>query len=861
MKKTKQSIPSLPVVRLNPSIQTGLSEAEVVNQNDLGLNNTVQSSITKSNWAIVKDYVLTLFNLYHLLIAVALVIVESMRSLVFVLVVVANLTIGIVKEIQGRKVVNRLSLLAAQKATVLRNGKKEEIAVSSLVLDDIILLSAGQQIGADSIVLDGELEVNESLLTGESDTIIKKAGDKLFSGSFVISGKAAAKVNKVGEQGFAAKIAKEAKKDRALNSELINAMRKVTKIMGIVVIPIAIALFVQVMFFQDALGIDNAVIVTAAALLGMLPRGLFLLISIALQGGVVRLAKKNVLCQDLYVVEELAHADILCLDKTGTITEGKMKVSGFLKNENAVLPFSPEQLLSAFITNTDDTNATSEALKEYFANSVVETVGAGIDRPQETKQNMLANNGRSMPAPTNNFAQSTYPHTQQHLSTLNKTPFSSARKWSSITFSHGTVFIGAAEKLIPHHKGGLPHHLAILQKSTQRVIFAAYSKDSPKDNELPSSLTVFAGITIADPLRKDAKKTLDFFKQEGVAVKIISGDNPIAVSTVAKEAGLEDWDKAIDMSTIISKEELVKAAQTYSIFGRVSPEQKQQLVIAFKIQNKKVAFVGDGVNDVLALRESDCSIALASGSSAAKQAARVCLVTSDFTALPQVVAEGRRVICNVTRGGSIFLVKTLYAILLSILLIVLNEPFPFSPILITLIDLAIEGFPSLFLAFEKNTEKPQGSFINSALTRALPHAIMIIVSISVLFIVRAATSIPMYDIMLLMYICLGFFHGAAVLRACYPPNKFRAIIGSISFIGFFLAIFVLSFVTQQIFGALFPNMSFDGNFLEIYHFPWNLIWIPLVIIAVGIPALFGLTKLFGKTLPIFNFLEKRKIKK
>ena len=822
MKKTKQSIPSLPVVRLNPSIQTGLSEAEVVNQNDLGLNNTVQSSITKSNWAIVKDYVLTLFNLYHLLIAVALVIVGSMRSLVFVLVVVANLTIGIVKEIQGRKVVNRLSLLAAQKATVLRNGKEEEIAVSSLVLDDIILLSAGQQIGADSIVLDGELEVNESLLTGESDTIVKKAGDKLFSGSFVISGKAAAKVDKVGDSGFAAKIAKEAKKDRALNSELINAMRKVTKIMGIVVIPIAIALFVQVMFFQDALGIDNAVIVTAAALLGMLPRGLFLLISIALQGGVVRLAKKNVLCQDLYVVEELAHADILCLDKTGTITEGKMKVSGFLKNENAVLPFSPEQLLSAFITNTDDTNATSEALKEYFA-------GTASD--------------------------------YKNFTAAAKTPFSSARKWSSITFSHGTVFIGAAEKLIPRHKNGLPHHLAILQKSTQRVIFAAYSKDSPKDNELPSSLTVFAGITIADPLRKDAKKTLDFFKQEGVAVKIISGDNPVAVSAVAKEAGLEDWEKAIDMSTITSEEDLVKAAQTYSIFGRVSPEQKQQLVIAFKIQNKKVAFVGDGVNDVLALRESDCSIALASGSSAAKQAARVCLVTSDFTALPQVVTEGRRVICNVTRGGSIFLVKTLYAILLSILLIVLNEPFPFSPILITLIDLAIEGFPSLFLAFEKNTEKPQGSFINSALTRALPHAIMIIVSISVLFIVRAATSIPMNDIMLLMYICLGFFHGAAVLRACYPPNKFRTIIGSISFIGFFLAIFVLSFVTQQIFGALFPNMSFDGNFLEIYHFPWNLIWIPLVIIAAGIPALFGLTKLFGKTLPIFTFLEKRKIKK
>jgi len=821
------------IERYEVNASSGLSQVQVASRVSQGATNVTPSRVTKSTWSIFRDYVFTLFNFFNVGIGVALAVAGHFSSLLFLAVVVLNIVIGLIQEFRGRALVNKLTVVLADKVKVRRNGKVVEIVTDELVLDDVLELSSGEQVAADSIVLEGELEVNEALLTGESELIIKKVGDMLLSGSFVVSGKASVRVDKVGLDGFAAKLIKDAKKDKKQSSELIASMNKITRLTSLFIIPIGVMLFVQAMFTHAVpLSWQAAVPVTSAALLGMLPRGLVLLVSIALATGVIKLSKKNVLVQDLYATETLARVSILCLDKTGTITEGKMKVDKFTELETSKkFPLSHRELIELFLAFTDDNNLTANALREFFV-------------------------GDSQNERSSNISQ-----LKQKYSCIVKTAFSASRKFSSVTIDGiGTITIGAPEKLQAVHTGKAISFKA--SNKLNRVIFIGFSTISTNQekNDNPYKLEVFSTIELNDPIRKNARQTLQFFKNNGVAIKVISGDNAQTVSHIALAAGLENGDKFIDMSLVQTDAELENAAKHYTVFGRVSPEQKKKLIIAFKQiekiskgkrtgffsmffngrqkQKHRVAMVGDGVNDVLALREADCGIALASGSSASKQVSSIVLLNSDFTHLPMVVAEGRRVVNTITKAGGIFFIKTIYTVILSVLLIILNMPFPFIPVQITFIDLAIEGFPSFFLTFENETKPIKGEFVNTAFMRALPNAIMVVVVTSVMFIVGRVTAINQEILFSIAFIALGFISACAAIRACVPFkkengkwNKLRIFLASFTMIGFFLAVWLFSYGITRILGLYEPF-----NFLYL-NLPLQYLWIAIVLSLGALPFL------------------------
>jgi len=718
-------------IRYNPTHDVGLSAKQADDRTANRLTNVTRSKITKSNFAIFRDNALTLFNAFNFGIGVLLMLVGAWRSLLFLLVVVLNITIGIVQEVRGRNLVSKLTLVVKGQATVIRDGQSTQIGVDQIVLDDVVVFCAGDQISVDSVVLDGTLEVNESLLTGESDTIIKLKGDSLLSGSFVVSGKCSARADKVGNDGFAARLALGAKKHKEVASELVKSMRKITKITSLFVIPIGIILFLQAYFYRGD-DIAHAVTTSSAAVLGMLPRGLVLLISIALAAGVFRLAKQKVLVQDPRAIEMLARVDLVCLDKTGTLTTGNMNVTDFVIIDSS-LPVDPKTALKLFVGNTTDNNSTADSMLSYFGNNDISA----------------------------------------NYKVLSSVPFSSKRKWSSITFEGlGTIIIGASERLLDKSINRIPNNITNPYNNGQRVLLAAYSSSAPTNDSLPD-LSVFGLIVIQDEIRHNTSSTLGFFDKEGVGVKVISGDNPAAVSQVAKQAGLRDYSSYVDMSAIIDPDALRDAAAKYSVFGRVTPEQKKDLIIAFKNQGHTVAMVGDGVNDVLALREADCGIALACGSEATRQVSQVVLTDSDFTSLPNVVLEGRRVINNLTKIGGIFFIKTIYTVLLAVLMTIIFRPFPFVPIQITIIDLALEGYPPFFLSFERETHKPKVPFLSGAFLRALPFSIMITLSVSALYIIGLVAGIDYSTLASMMFLVLSFITVIALFRMCFPFNKFR----------------------------------------------------------------------------------------
>ncbi|WP_315121139.1 cation-translocating P-type ATPase [uncultured Clostridium sp.] len=721
----------------------GLTEKEVMERKEKGKVNIVEEKNVKSNWEIISDNVFTLFNLYNFLIAIALAMVGAYSNLAFILIIILNVSIGTFQEIHAKNMVAKLSVLTVSKIDVIRNGKEIKINVDEIVLDDITILNMGDQISSDSVVLDGKIEVNESLLTGESDTIVKKPGDKLFSGSYVVSGKCHAKVEKVGKDNFATQIAQKSKKHKKVNSELLNSMRKVTKFTGFIIIPVGILLFVEAFFFRGEL-LKSSVVSTSAALLGMLPKGLVLLISISLATGVIKLAKKKVLVQDLYSVETLAHVDTLCLDKTGTITEGKMQVSNVDIFNDKIMPISVDKALSAFVAEIGDNNATFQALKEYFQ---------GNDRYE----------------------------------IVDKTTFSSERKWSSITFKGiGSIIVGAPEKLMDKSDFIMPEEKIELQKSGKRVLLLGFSKDIVEEEVLPS-LEIVATIELSDPLRKNAKEMLGFFKSEGVTVKIISGDNPLTVSSISRQAGLEDYESYIDLSTIENDEEIIDLVDKYSIFARVSPNQKSLIVKALQAKGHTVAMTGDGVNDVIALRQADCSITLPEASDVAKQVSQIVLLNSDFSVLKDVLMEGRRVVNNITSVARIFFIKTLYSVMLSILNIITCTPFPFIPIQITLIDLIIEGYTSFFISFEPNGKQIKEPFLKSVLKNSFPYSLVIIINIIILYLAAPALNMSVANMTTIMYYMIGFTSILAVIRVCRPFNKMRVFLCSTTAVGFFVA--------------------------------------------------------------------------
>lgn len=705
--------------------------------------NKSKGMATKSTAEIIRDNVCTVFNLLNVIIAVALALVHAWSNLFFIFIIIVNTLIGIYQEIKAKKLVEKLSLLSMPVAHVLRDGRELEVHPDSVEKGDVLLLESGNVICADSRVLSGSAEINESVLTGESRPVLKRAGDDLLSGSSVISGKCRAEVIHTGEENYAAKLVSEVKKYKSANSELMSSMKKVTRITSFFIVPLGIIAFLEALLVRN-MTIADAVISSSAGLLGMLPKGLVLLMSVGLAIGVIRLSKKNVLVQELYSLENLAHCDVLCLDKTGTLTVGHMEVE-------QVIPLGcdkarAQQLLASYVSASEDNNATFCALKEYCALAAPQRAFAGV-------------------------------------------PFSSARKWSSVTLENGEYLVlGAYERL--GLKGDMPLQFREQMQQGKRVLFAGITRQKPQaDGEL-CAVEPAAAVIIADPLRKNAKDTIAYFERQGVEVKVISGDDPVTASAVAARAGIKNAQRCIDLSNA-APEDVKNAADKYTVFGRVSPEQKKLLVTALQEKGHSVGMTGDGVNDLLAMKQADCSVAIGQGSDAARQTAQLVLLDSDFAVLKDVISEGRRVVNNITKSAGVFFIKTLYSVFITLWCVIFNLPFPFIPIQITLIDLVIEGFPSFFMSLERNDKPVRGKFLPSAIGAALPNAVAVTVCCIVLTMAGTALGIEQSQIGLVTYLTLGAISVMGVVKASLPFNWLRGGLCAVSALGYAGAVAIL----------------------------------------------------------------------
>ena len=705
--------------------------------------NKSKGMATKSTAEIIRDNVCTVFNLLNVIIAVALALVHAWSNLFFIFIIIVNTLIGIYQEIKAKKLVEKLSLLSMPVAHVLRDGRELEVHPDSVEKGDVLLLESGNVICADSRVLSGSAEINESVLTGESRPVLKRAGDDLLSGSSVISGKCRAEVIHTGEENYAAKLVSEVKKYKSANSELMSSMKKVTRITSFFIVPLGIIAFLEALLVRN-MTIADAVISSSAGLLGMLPKGLVLLMSVGLAIGVIRLSKKNVLVQELYSLENLAHCDVLCLDKTGTLTVGHMEVE-------QVIPLGcdkarAQQLLASYVSASEDNNATFCALKEYCAHAAPQRAFAGV-------------------------------------------PFSSARKWSSVTLENGEYLVlGAYERL--GLKGDMPLQFREQMQQGKRVLFAGITRQKPQaDGEL-CAVEPAAAVIIADPLRKNAKDTIAYFERQGVEVKVISGDDPVTASAVAARAGIKNAQRCIDLSNA-APEDVKNAADKYTVFGRVSPEQKKLLVTALQEKGHSVGMTGDGVNDLLAMKQADCSVAIGQGSDAARQTAQLVLLDSDFAVLKDVISEGRRVVNNITKSAGVFFIKTLYSVFITLWCVIFNLPFPFIPIQITLIDLVIEGFPSFFMSLERNDKPVRSKFLPSAIGAALPNAVAVTVCCIVLTMAGTALGIEQSQIGLVTYLTLGAVSVMGVVKASLPFNWLRGGLCAVSALGYVGAVAIL----------------------------------------------------------------------
>ncbi len=755
-----------------------------------------QDKITKSTGQIIRDNLCTLFNLFNLLIAIALISVKAWSNLFFILIIMLNTAIGIAQEIKAKRLVEKLSLLSMPKADIDRNGTVMQVNIEDVCLDDILLLESGRQICSDSVIEEGTVEVNESLLTGESDAVQKTVGDQLLSGSSIISGKCRAKVIHVGSDNYASKIAKEAKKSKSLSSELVLSMRKVTKFTGFLIVPLGILLFIQALVIRDN-DMYSAVVSTSAGLLGMLPKGLYLLISIGLAAGVVSLSKKNVLVQDLYSLENLAHVDVLCLDKTGTLTEGRMKVDDVVFFPGAEAE-EFETLMGSFLKHTADNNATFQAMNSYF-------------------------------------------QTSDRFEPVGSIPFSSDRKWSAMELKGvGTFVIGAPERLCTTE---LPADIRAHMEAGKRILLSGVTEEKVDKSKPLPKIRLMAAVVIVDPIRKNAVSAMDYFRSEGVGVKIISGDNPVTVSAISKQAGVPMAEKCIDMSTV-SDEQIDDIVDEYSVFGRVTPVQKRLLVQALHRKNRTVAMTGDGVNDLLALKEADCSIAVGQGSDAARQVAQLVLLDSDFSVLRDVLMQGRRVVNNITKSAGVFFIKTIYSVLLCILCLITNTPFPFVPIQITLIDLIIEGYPSFFASFEPNAKKVTSHFLPEAIRRAAPNAISIAVCFVIYLVLKfmgvmgeAGENTQANALLFMMIGAVGIM---GVFKMCYPFNRLRAFLFITTAVGFYAAVWLCLFLKDHILNHDILKMAVpDGKTM--------IIFLIFVAVSILVERIFALTIFRKKT--------------
>lgn len=692
---------------ITTDMEKGLTADEVQQRIDSGKINGDQNVKTKSVAQILRENIVTFFNFIFIVFAVLICFFidssEKFLTIVgnfgFLILIVFNALVGIVQELRAKHTIDKLSLISAPKAVVIRDGEQKEIAVKDIVLDDITVLASGSQICADSFVVEGSIEVNESLITGEPDAILKNVGDKIMSGSFVVSGNAKAQVEHVGMDNFATKISAGAKYFKKPNSEIWRSLMFIVKVMATILVPMGVMLFCVKYFAQEnpeqaekiittLFGykinqyLSTTVLGTVATLIGMIPSGLVALSSTVFCVSVIRLSRHKTLAQDLYCIETLARVDVLCLDKTGTITEGTMDVNSIEPVKNREIA-EIKQIIKNVTSALEDNNATINALRSYVADIDVSCTAEQI------------------------------------------VPFSSARKWSGARINGVSYVIGAPEFVFKKKTKTLEKTTEEMAKKGYRVMVVASSKNKFADSELPSALKLESFIYITDKIRAEAPDTLRFFKHEGVTVKVISGDNPETVRAVAMRAGLEDCDNIIDMSTLTTEEEVYDAATKYTIFGRVLPDQKLMLVKALKKAGHTVAMTGDGVNDVLALKEADCSVAMASGSDAAKNVSSLVLLDSNFSSMPRVVAEGRRSINNLERSAALYIMKTVYNTLLALLFMVVTVPLPFTPQNLTIMGAVTIGMPSVVLALEPNADRVTGRFLPKVLSNALPGGITV----------------------------------------------------------------------------------------------------------------------------------------
>ena len=682
--KSKQPYPrvyrQIPMLQADPA--EGLSPQETKLRQSNGLSNIMPPSNTKSEGQIIKENVLTFFNLIFLVLALCLCLVGSFKNLMFLLVAAANTVVGSFQEIRAKRAVDKLTLVAAGTAKAIRSGQRISVRTDQLVRDDIVEFAAGDQICADAVVRDGQLQVNESLLTGEADAILKNPGDTLKSGSFVISGRARVQLTHVGSESYAAKLAAEARRNvRSTKSEMMLSLTKLITVVGIALIPLGIILFLRhfLSVFQG-LPLRDSVESTVSALIGMIPEGLYLLTSVAIAASCLKLSRKRVLVQDMNCIETLAHVDVLCVDKTGTITEPTMEVTDVYPLNSERFSYDDiEKILAAFYHGEEPDNETARAMGQQFAG---ETTWRAVKRMA----------------------------------------FSSSTKWSGADFGeNGRYVVGAPEFIMGDRYDSIRGEAEPWSERGCRVLLLAAYDTAFDDGPLQSAhVAPIALVFLSNLLRPDAQETFHYFASQGVSVRVISGDNPITVAQVAARAGIENADRYVDATTLSTEQDFEEAVKYYTVFGRVTPEQKRYLVRAFQKQGHTVAMTGDGVNDVLALKDANCGIAMASGSQAASQVAQIVLLNSQFSAMPAIVAEGRRVINNIQRAASLFLVKNIFSFALTLLLLFIDMPYPLLPIQLSLISTFTIGIPSFFLALEPNYARVEGKFMRNVIRRAMP---------------------------------------------------------------------------------------------------------------------------------------------
>ena len=717
----------------------GLTAAEVRKRISQGLVNDFKIDNNNSFWEIVKRNIFTLFNFLNFAIAVLLALVGAWSNLIFFVVIIFNAISGIATEIRAKKMIDKLNLLSKEKTTVIRSSREQKIMPEEIVINDILKLSAGEQVPSDAVVLKGVAEANEAMLTGESDLVLKEKGAVLLSGSFLASGYVLAEVVHVGADNYVSKLMVEAKTHKPINSRILSSLDKIAGFTSKIIIPFGLALFFEALLIKT-LPAKTAVIYTSTPLLGMLPKGIALLTITSLLTAVIKLGLRKVLVQEMYSVETLARVDTLCLDKTGTITEGKMKVEAI---HNLSKKFSEAEIndfLATYMNFSEDNNPTAQAIRKYFSKN------------------------------------------KTTLEATNIIPFSSDRKWGSMEIEGiGTLFLGAPEMIFGET---LKQANEALSRGS-RVLALAFSKEKidNKNIKIPAKISKLALIEITDPIREGAHKTLEYLRSQKIDLKIISGDNPITVSNIAKKAGFDNFESYIDCSKI-KDSELKKIAVKTAIFGRVSPHQKKLIIQTLKKAGRTTAMTGDGVNDILALREADCSIVMAEGDPATRQIANLVLLNSDFNDLPEILFEGRRVVNNIARIAPIFLIKTIYSFILAIICILsallfdknLLLIFPFIPIQVTLIDQFVEGFPPFVLTFEKNIQPVEKDFIKKSLLMALPSALMVVFSVIFVRIWGSLNGWIPQEVSTVSYYLLGSIGMLSVIRACLPLNFWRTLL-------------------------------------------------------------------------------------